>query len=43
MMALASNELLKVYVTRLKTSMTRKGQDFDDLKARKGLNIDDPV
>ena len=31
------------YVTRLKTSMTRKGQDIDDLKAQKGPNIDDPV
>jgi hypothetical protein len=24
---------LTSYMTRLKTSMTRKGQDFDDLKA----------
>jgi hypothetical protein len=31
------------YLTRLKTSMTQKGQDIDDLKAQKGPDIDDPV
>jgi hypothetical protein len=30
-------------MTRLKTSMTLKGQDIDDLKAIKGQDIDDPV
>ena len=34
---------LKDYLTRLKTSMTQKVQDIDDLKGQNVQDIDDPI
>jgi hypothetical protein len=34
---------LKDYLIRLKTSMTQKAQDIDDLKGHLAQDIDDPV